>query len=126
MRRVLKSKIHNAIVTKRELNYEGSIGIDGDILSNVDILPGEEVQVLNYSNGERFTTYVIEEEKGSGTISLYGPAARMGEVGDKICIISYVLVGDDELGGLSEKIAFLDSNNRIVSVKSQKFFRNFP
>jgi aspartate 1-decarboxylase len=118
LRRILKSKIHSAVVTKRDLEYEGSIGIDGELLSKADIFPGEEVQVLNYSNGERFTTYVIEEKKGSGIISLYGPAARKGEVGDRVCILSYGLVTDDEIRGFSKKVLFLDADNRITSSKT--------
>jgi len=96
LRQILKSKIHNVVITKTKLNYHGSIGIDKALLLKNDILPGEKVQVLNFDNGQRFETYVIEEKKNSRTIALYGPAARCGEIGDRICIISYALVSDDE------------------------------
>ncbi|MCK4326457.1 aspartate 1-decarboxylase [bacterium] len=114
LREMLKSKIHKAVVTKTQLKYEGSIGIDKLLLVESDILPGEKVQVLNFDNGERFETYVIEEREGSGTISLYGPAARLGQVGDEVCILSYVLADDKELGQIKPKIICLDENNRLV------------
>jgi len=114
LRQILKSKIHNAIVTETKLNYHGSIGIDKALLLKSDIFPGEKVQVLNFNNGQRFETYVIREKENSGTIALYGPAARCGEIGDRICIISYALVSDDELDRKKEKIIFVNENNKIV------------
>ncbi len=114
LREMLKSKIHRAVVTKKELKYEGSIGIDKLILTESDIATGEKVQVLNFNNGERFETYVIEEKEGSGTISLYGPAARLGEVGDGVCILSYVLADDKEIKGIKPETIYLDENNRLV------------
>lgn len=113
-RQILKSKIHGASITSRKLYYSGSIGIDKALLLRSDIVPGERVQVLNFNNGQRFETYVIEEKEDSGVIALYGPAARLGEIGDKICIISYALVSDDEIGKMEEKILLVDNNNRIV------------
>lgn len=114
MRQILKSKIHNAVVTKMELNYHGSIGIDRALLLKSDIVTGERVQVLNFNNGARFETYVIEEKEDLGTIALYGPAARCGVIGDKLCIISYAFVNDDEIDKLKEMIIFVDENNRII------------
>jgi aspartate 1-decarboxylase len=114
MRQVLKSKINNAVITKTELNYYGSIGIDKALLLKSDIITGERVQVLNFNNGMRFETYVIEEKKNSGTIVLYGPAARCGVIGDKICIISYILISDDEIDKVKEKVIFVDENNKIL------------
>jgi aspartate 1-decarboxylase len=96
IREVLRSKIHNATVTKKKLYYAGSIGIDKALLLKSDILANEKVQVVNFDNGARFETYVIEEKENSGTIALYGPAARQAEIGDKICIISYGLAEDDQ------------------------------
>ena len=86
---ICKSKIHKVRVTKKELNYQGSIGIDKKLLNASNIFPNEVVQVLNINNGSRFETYVLEEQEGSGTIPLYGPAARLGEIGDALIILSY-------------------------------------
>ncbi|MCD4780710.1 MAG: aspartate 1-decarboxylase [Candidatus Omnitrophica bacterium] len=87
LRQMLKSKIHGAVINKKELHYNGSIGIDKILLLKSNMLPGEKVRVLNFNNGQRFETYIIEEKGNSGVIALYGPAARCGETGDKICII---------------------------------------
>ena len=113
-REKLKSKIHNAIITKKELHYNGSIGIDKALLKSSDIRPGEKVQVLNFNNGERFETYVIEEKENSGTIALYGPAALLGEIGNKICIITYVLVSDDEYDSIKARVICVDEHNKII------------
>jgi aspartate 1-decarboxylase len=112
-RQVLKSKIMNAILTKKELDYEGRVGIDKSILLKVDMIPGEKVQVLNFNNGQRFETYIIEEEENSGIIALYGPAARLAELGDKLCIISYLFVSDSEIKNVEPKIVFVDKENRL-------------
>lgn len=111
---MLKSKIHGAVITKKELHYNGSIGIDKILLLKSDMIPGEKVQVLNFNNGQRFETYIIEEKKNSGVIALYGPAARCGEIGDKICIISYVLATDDEISKLDQKVVFVDKDNKNI------------
>ena len=112
-REMLKSKIHGATITKKELYYSGSIGIDKALLLKSDILPGEKVQVLNFNNGQRFETYVIEEEENSGIIALYGPAARLGEVKDKVCIISYVLVNDLKAHKIKPKVVIADKKNGV-------------
>ncbi len=113
LRQILKSKIHNAKITKKELHYEGSIGIDKALLLKSDIIPGEKVQVLNFDNGARFETYAIEEKGGSCTIALYGPAARQGEIGDKVCIISYGLAEESEANFTKPKVILLDDKNKI-------------
>ena len=112
---MLKAKIHNARVTALKLEYEGSITIDRELISLVDILPGEKVHVLNLNTGARIETYVIPGDKGE--ICLNGPAARTGQVGDKLIILSYVLVSDD----IARKewhphMLYLDENNRPVKV----------
>lgn len=114
-RHMIKSKIHGAVITRKELHYGGSIGIDGTLLTQGDIVPNEKVQVLNFDNGQRFETYVIKEKNCSGIIALYGPAARCGETGDKICIISYATVTDDEINKLKEKIVLVDEHNQPKS-----------
>ena len=113
LREFLKSKINNASVTAKQLKYQGSIGIDKNILDQADILSGERVQVLNYNNGSRIETYVIEEEKGSKKIILYGPAARCGEAGDKLCILSYCLVSEDSLGKNTHRVVQLSAGNEL-------------
>lgn len=117
LREILKSKIHKATITKTELNYEGSIGIDKTLLLKSDMVPGEKVQVLNFNNGLRLETYVIEEKENSGIIALYGPAARCGVVGDEICILSYMLVSPEGLEKVKPKMVVVDKDNRVVVIK---------
>ncbi len=110
-----KAKLKKAVVTDKLLGYEGSIGIDKSILEAADILPGEQVQVLNLNNGERLTTYVIEEKADSGRIILYGPAARKGEAGDELIILSYCFLETKETHNLKIRITELAKNNRLRS-----------
>jgi len=117
LKQVMSSKIHNAVIKKLELSYNGSIGIDKKLLLESGIIPGEKVQVLNFNNGMRYETYVIEEKEGSGIIALYGPAARLGETGDRICIISYVLINADETYKFRQKTVIVDEYNVITEVK---------
>lgn len=115
MQRIMKkSKIHTATITGLELYYEGSITIDSDLLDMADMLPGEQVQVVNLNNGERFVTYTISGERGSGVIELNGPAARLAAVGDKVIIISYGNYEDAEAQALNPIVIFVDENNRAV------------
>ncbi len=114
LRIMCKGKIHKAHITKKDLHYHGSIGIDKKLLHAADMLAGEKVQVLNINNGMRFETYCIEEKLNSGIIALYGPAARLGAIGDTVIIISYGLMDTTEAKKLRPKIAHVDKNNRIV------------
>ncbi|MBN2163605.1 MAG: aspartate 1-decarboxylase [Pontiellaceae bacterium] len=115
MQRIMKkSKMHTATITGLELYYEGSITIDRDLLEQSDILPGEQVQVVNLNNGQRFVTYTIAGERGSGTIELNGPAARLAAVGDKVIVISYGNYDEEEARKLEPIVLFLDANNRPV------------
>lgn len=114
LRMMCKSKIQKARITKTALHYEGSIGIDKNILEASNIYPGEVVQVLNVNNGARFETYTIEEKPDSGEVVLYGPAARLGEVGDIVIIISKALVETSEARNVSIKVAYLDEKNKLV------------
>lgn len=113
LREILKSKIHGATITKKELYYQGSIGIDRAILAKSNILANEKVQVVNFNNGARFETYVIEEKENSGEIVLYGPAARQAEVGDIVCIIAYGLIEDDQTQIFKPRVIVLDNKNKI-------------
>ncbi len=108
-----KSKIAHGFITEAELFYEGSITIDSDLINAVEIIPGEKVQVLNINNGNRFETYVIEGEAGSGKICLNGPAARLGLVGDQIIVLSYAMVEPQEAKDYKTKIIHLDEHNKI-------------
>lgn len=114
LRSMLKSKIHRATITDKSLDYEGSITIDSALLAGANLLPNEQVQVLNLNNGNRFETYVIPGKRGKGQIELNGPAARLGEVGDKVVIVAYAMVAEDEIGCHKPKIVFVDSKNRAV------------
>jgi aspartate 1-decarboxylase len=110
---MLKSKIHRATLTGTDLNYEGSIAVDKNLLAAADIFPGEQVHVLNLNNGARLVTYAIEAEAGSGTMLLNGPAARLGAVGDIVVIITYASLSDEEIRSFRPTIVKVDSQNRI-------------
>ena len=111
MRTMLKSKLHRLTVTETNVNYEGSITIDRDLLKASDILPGERVQVVNLNNGERFETYVIEGE--SGIVCLNGAAARLATPGDRVIVIAYAVVDENDLKKLGPKIVLVDERNRM-------------
>jgi len=110
---VLKSKITEATITHTQLFYKGSMGIDGKIMRTANLVPGEKVHVLNYNNGERLITYIIEEKANSGRIVLYGPASRRGKIGEKLCILSYALVSASDAESIKTKVVILDERNRI-------------
>jgi aspartate 1-decarboxylase len=112
---MLRSKIHRATLTGTDLDYEGSIAIDRDLMDAADLLPGEQVHVLNLHNGHRLITYVIEAPAGSGTMLLNGPAARLGARGDIVVIISYCMADGDEARRMKPKVVHVDAKNRIVS-----------
>ena len=111
---VFKSKIHRATVTEANLNYEGSVTIDADLMEAADILPHEQVQVLNVNNGERFDTYAIRGQRGSGVICLNGPAARLAHVGDLVIILTYAWMEREELERHTPRIVMGDERNRIL------------
>jgi aspartate 1-decarboxylase len=112
---MLKSKIHRATLTGTDLDYEGSIAIDRDLMDAAELLPGEQVHVLNLHNGQRLVTYVIEAAAGSGTMLLNGPAARLGARGDIVVIISYCGASDEEARQMKPTVVHVDAKNRIVS-----------
>ena len=116
-RLMLKSKIHRALVTATFLDYEGSIAIDPDLLAAADILPGEQVHVLNVNSGARIVTYVIPGTPSSGEIMLNGPAARSAQVGDPVVIITYAPMTDDEARAHVPRGVLVDGKNRPVRVK---------
>lgn len=111
---MLKSKIHRATVTDANLDYEGSITIDEALMKAADIIPFEQVKIYNISNGNRFETYAITGERGSGTICLNGAAARKAHRGDIVIIATYVSMDEDELNGFSPKLVIVDEENKMV------------
>ena len=110
---MLKSKIHRVIMTGADLNYEGSIAVDPILLEAADILPYEQVHVLNVNNNNRIITYAMAAERGSGMVMLNGAAARAGVVGDVLIILTYANVDSSELVGYSPKIVKVGPQNRI-------------
>ena len=112
LRVMLKSKIHRATVTEADLSYEGSLTIDADLMQGADILPYEMVHVFNISNGERFQTYALEGEAGSGVMCLNGAAARKGTPGDLIIIATFATYDDAALERHQPQIIFVDAENR--------------
>jgi aspartate 1-decarboxylase len=122
MRNMLKSKIHRARVTDANINYEGSITIDKALLRAADIIPYEQVHVLNVNNGARFTTYAIEGEEGKGDICLNGAAARMAVKGDIVIILTYTQVAEAELKDFHPRVVHVNENNEIRTKLDEKVF----
>ncbi len=112
---MLTSKIHRAVVTDANLDYEGSLTLDEELLQAAELLPYQQVQVYNISNGERFETYLIPGPCGSGTVCVNGAAARLVQVGDLLIIASYKLVHEEEAAGIKPRIVLVDGKNRITS-----------
>ena len=110
---VLKSKLHCVQVTEANLNYMGSITIDEDLMDAANLIAGEKVQVLDNNNGERFETYIIKGERGSGCICLNGAAARRVQVGDVVIIISYALMDFEEAKQFKPTVVFPKEGNRL-------------
>jgi aspartate 1-decarboxylase len=114
LRMMCKSKIHRATVTEANLHYVGSLTVDEDLLERSDILPYEQVHVVNVTNGQRLVTYAIPGERGSGVICLNGAAARLGHAGDVVIVISYGQIDDREVRSFEPKVVFVDERNRPV------------
>ncbi len=112
-RHMLKSKIHRAAVTHCELHYEGSCAIDEDLLEAAGLIENERIDIWNINNGERFSTYAIKGERGSGMISLNGSAARRAQLGDLVIIAAFAMVDEAELqAGWKPKLVFIDEGNK--------------
>lgn len=116
-RLMCKSKIHRAIVTETNLHYEGSLTLDVALMEAAGLLPFEQVHVLNLNNGERFETYLIEGERGSGVVGVNGAAARLVQVGDPIIVLAYAWVAEEQLPDFRDRIVFVDEGNRILRVQ---------
>ena len=113
-RTLLKSKLHRVRVTASELEYEGSCAIDENLLDAADIREYERIEIYNVNNGERFTTYAIRAERGTGTISVNGAAARTAATGDLLIIASYVMMNEVELQKFEPDLVYVDARNRIT------------
>ena len=111
---VLKSKIHRATITQADLNYIGSIAIDQDLMDAANLIENEKVSIFNINNGERLSTYIIKGERGSGSISLNGAAARKVAVGDLVIIVSYASMDFEEAKTFKPAILFPDEKNKII------------
>lgn len=111
---VLKSKIHRATITQADLNYIGSIAIDENLMDAANLIENEKVSIFNINNGERLSTYIIKGERGSGSISLNGAAARKVAVGDLVIIVSYASMDFEEAKTFKPAILFPDENNKIA------------
>ena len=110
---MLKAKLHRACVTHSELDYDGSCAIDSNLLDASGIREYEQIQIYNVTNGERFTTYAIRAQRGSGIISVNGAAARRAAVGDVLIIASYAVMNEIELERFEPDLVYVDSRNRI-------------
>lgn len=116
---MLKSKIHRATVTALELDYEGSIAIDANLMEAADLLAGEQVQILNLNTGARFITYVIRGRRGSGEMMLNGPAARLAYRGDTIIVLAYAALEDAAAKKFKATVVTVDARNRVVRVRKK-------
>ncbi len=114
-RTMLKSKLHRVTVTHSELHYEGSCAIDQDLLDAADIREYQQIDIYNVNNGERFTTYAISAERGSGIISVNGAAARKAAPGDLLIIATYAMYDEAELAKFEPDLVYVDSRNRVMN-----------
>ncbi len=119
-RKMLKSKIHRAVVTGADLHYEGSVTIDKGLMEAADIIPYEAVSIWNVTNGNRFETYAIEGEAGSGVICINGAAARMVAPQDLVMIASFVNMSDAEARSYEPKLVFVDEENRMLPTRREE------
>ncbi|MFZ3125708.1 MAG: aspartate 1-decarboxylase [Acidovorax sp.] len=116
-RTLLKSKIHRATATHCELHYEGSCAIDEDLLDAANLVENEQVHIWNINNGERFITYAIKGQRGSGMISVNGSAARHAAVGDLLIIAAFAQVPEDKVATHEPQLVFVDGNNRQTGLR---------
>jgi aspartate 1-decarboxylase len=115
---MLKSKIHRATVTQADLDYVGSVTIDEDLMDAADLLEGEQVAIVDVTNGARLETYVIAGPRGSGVVGINGAAAHLVHPGDLVILISYCTVADEQARTIRPQVVFVDSANRIVATGS--------
>ncbi len=116
MRVMMKSKIHRATVTQADLDYVGSVAIDRDLMDAADLLEGEQVAIVDITNGARLETYVIPAPRGAGTITINGAAAHLVNPGDLIIVINYALMDDAEARSLIPRVVHVDAANQMIKV----------
>jgi aspartate 1-decarboxylase len=116
---MLKSKLHRATVTHSELHYEGSCAIDETLLDAANIHEYEQIQIYNVTNGERFTTYAIRAERGSGVISVNGAAAHKADPGDLVIIATYASYNELEMARYAPELVYVDADNRIMDTRQE-------
>ena len=116
LRTMLKSKIHRATVTQADLHYVGSVTVDEDLMDAADLLPGEQVAIVDVTNGARLETYVIPGERGSGVIGINGAAAHLVHPGDLVILIAYGVMDDAEARAYRPKVVHVDADNRVVAL----------
>lgn len=119
LRTICKSKLHGAIVTEANVQYTGSLTLDAHLMKAADLVPYEQVHVVDVDNGSRIVTYCIEGASGSGTVCVNGAAARLISAGDKVIIIAYAQVTPEELEGFAPKVIMLDQRNRIREILTE-------
>lgn len=118
---MFKSKIHRATVTQADLNYRGSLTVDADLMEQAGMREHEQVQVLNITNGQRFTTYLIPGGRGTGVMCLNGACARLGEIGDKIIALTYAQMTPEEADDHTPIAVHVDDENRITHVDKASY-----
>ncbi|HVO22786.1 MAG TPA: aspartate 1-decarboxylase [Candidatus Margulisiibacteriota bacterium] len=120
MRTMLRGKIHRATVTGADLHYEGSVTIDVDLLERADIIPYEQVDIWNVTNGERFTTYALAGQRGSGVVCINGAAAHKARTGDLVIIAAFAPVSEQEARTWTPHCVFVDARNRPVELRAER------
>ncbi|MBI4597274.1 MAG: aspartate 1-decarboxylase [Candidatus Omnitrophica bacterium] len=120
MRTICKSKLHRAVVTDANVNYTGSLTLDAQLMKAANILPYEQVHVVDVDNGARIVTYCIEGQAGSGTVCINGAAARLITVGDRVIIMSYAQLTEQEVEAFSPTVIMVDAGNRIRDVVRER------
>jgi aspartate 1-decarboxylase len=118
LREMMRAKVHRATVTQADLNYVGSCTLDADLMDAADLLPGEKVDIVDITNGERLSTYLIEGPRGSGIVGINGAAAHLIHPGDLVILIAYGLFGTDEAKALAPSVVFVDEHNAITRIGS--------
>ena len=120
LRTMFKSKIHRATVTQADLHYVGSVTVDADLLDAADILDGEQVAIVDITNGARLETYIIAGERGTGVIGINGAAAHLVEPGDLVILISYAQMDDEEARNFTPRVVHVDARNQIIEIDADK------
>jgi aspartate 1-decarboxylase len=117
---MFKSKIHRAVVTQADLHYKGSLTLDPDLMDAANMIPNEEIHVLNINTGARFSTYIIEGERGSGVVCLNGAAARLGEPGDLVIALTYAQMEAEEARAFVPTVVHVDENNKVTEIEGSR------